>query len=92
MKQKRLCTRDAVYGFPESFHLLLFLANGYKVFPFIYCSLTYPVNFTPLNLFYGVGKMALWLKTLAALSEDPGLILSSHMTAHNCQQLQFQET
>lgn len=42
--------------FPESFLLLLFLANGRKVFPcmeisYTVCSLTYPVNLTPLKFF-----------------------------------------
>jgi hypothetical protein len=41
----------------------------------------------------GFGKPRLWLKTeelsqelkaLAALAEDPGSVLSTHMVAHNC--------
>ncbi|KAL6077744.1 hypothetical protein STEG23_007898, partial [Scotinomys teguina] len=32
----------------------------------------------------GVGEMALQLRALAALPEDPGSIPSTHMAAHNC--------
>jgi hypothetical protein len=38
----------------------------------------------------GAGEMAQWLRVLVDLSEDPGLIPSSHTTAHNHLQLQFQ--
>ena len=30
------------------------------------------------------GEMVQWLRTLAALPEDPGSILSTHIVAHNC--------
>jgi hypothetical protein len=35
--------------------------------------------------------MAQWLRALALLPEDSGLIPSTHMMAHNHLQLQFQE-
>jgi hypothetical protein len=31
----------------------------------------------------GAGEMAEWLRSLAALPEDPGLISSTHMAANN---------
>jgi hypothetical protein len=31
------------------------------------------------------GELAQWLRALAALSEDPGSIPRTHMTAYNCQ-------
>jgi hypothetical protein len=34
--------------------------------------------------FLGVGEMAEWLKVLAALPEDPGLVSNTHMMAHSC--------
>ena len=30
------------------------------------------------------GEMAQWLGALAALGEDPGLVPSAHVVAHNC--------
>jgi len=35
------------------------------------------------NIFLGGGEMVQWLKALAALPEDWGSILSTHMAAHN---------
>jgi hypothetical protein len=32
----------------------------------------------------GAGEMALWLRAVAALSEDPDSIPSTHMKAYNC--------
>jgi hypothetical protein len=37
-------------------------------------------------------EVAQWLKALAALPEDPDLILSIYIMAHNHQKLQFQGT
>lgn len=42
----------------------------------------------------GVGKTGIQKKLggageMPALSEDPGLILSTHMAVHNCQQFKF---
>lgn len=36
--------------------------------------------------------MVQWLRVLAALTENPGFILSTHVTAHNHMNLQLQET
>jgi hypothetical protein len=33
---------------------------------------------------FGVGEVALKLRALAALAEGLGLVLSTHMVAHNC--------
>jgi hypothetical protein len=38
----------------------------------------------------GAGEVAQWLRVLAALSQDPGLIPSIYMTATNCMQSQIQ--
>lgn len=38
----------------------------------------------------GAGEMALWLRTLTMLTEDPGLVASTHMAAYNHLSLQFQ--
>ena len=32
----------------------------------------------------GAGEIAQWLRAPAALPEDPGLIPSTHVVAHNC--------
>lgn len=32
----------------------------------------------------GAGKITQWLRALASLAEDPGLIPKTHMVAHNC--------
>jgi hypothetical protein len=40
------------------------------------------------NSFLGLAQ---WLRALAVLPEDPGLIPSTHMVAYNHLQLQFQE-
>ena len=37
------------------------------------------------------GEVTQWLRALAALPEDPGLIPSTHITAHNFLQLQVWE-
>lgn len=39
----------------------------------------------------GTGELAQWASTLAALPEDEGSILSTHMVDHNCLYLHFQE-
>ncbi|KAK7798640.1 hypothetical protein U0070_002731 [Myodes glareolus] len=39
----------------------------------------------------GAGEMAQRLRALTALPEDPGLIPSTHMAAHNCLKMQFHE-
>jgi hypothetical protein len=36
------------------------------------------------------GEEEKWLRADVALVEDPGLIPSTHMVAHNCLELQFQ--
>lgn len=33
--------------------------------------------------------MTFWLKTLVALAEDPGLLLSTHLVAHKYPKFQF---
>jgi hypothetical protein len=38
----------------------------------------------------GAGEMAQWLRVLAVLPEDPGSVLSTHMSVDKCLQLQFQ--
>lgn len=38
---------------------------------------------------HGVREPAQWLIALVALAEDPGLILTTHMVAHNQMLLQF---
>lgn len=38
----------------------------------------------PLKYCNGVGEMAEWLRILVVLSEDMGLIPSTHIAAHNC--------
>lgn len=38
--------------------------------------------FTPST--QGAGAMAEWIQTLAALTEDPGSVPSTHMVAYNC--------
>jgi hypothetical protein len=38
------------------------------------------------------GKVAQWLRALATLPEDLGLILSTHVAAQNHIELQFQES
>lgn len=42
-----------------------------------------------LNEFIGSGKMAQWLRALAALEEDLGLVPSTHMLVFNHLKLQF---
>jgi hypothetical protein len=43
------------------------------------------VHFIQLkNYIVKVREMAQWLRTLAALLEDPGSIPSNHMVAYNC--------
>lgn len=39
----------------------------------------------------GAGEMALQLRALAVLAEDPDLVPSTHVTAHNHLSFQFQE-
>ena len=43
-----------------------------------------------LDNYTGAGEMDRWLRTLCVPPEDPGLISSTHMAAHNCLESQFQ--
>lgn len=64
---------------PRHFHILL---SGFR----FSTSLLYLQNFL-----YGAREMSQHLGRLIALSEDPGLIPSTHVRSHSCLQLQTQK-
>lgn len=62
------------------------LRTGYKAPCERYLGKTHNYSqYKPLEYYfvYGAGELAQWLRALAALSEDLGSILSTHMQAYN---------
>jgi hypothetical protein len=41
------------------------------------------MNVSSLEIYYDVGQMARWLRALATLAEDLGLVPSTHVGANN---------